>query len=101
VDSSWLKEKEIAATLFVSDLFAIPLEGDSIDLVHTFHSLEPNGGREEGALRELLRIARRAVVLIEPVFGLASAEARQRMSHHGYVRDFKNRREYAKAWDRA
>lgn len=89
VGSSWLKEKEIAATLFVSDLFAIPLEDNSIDVVYTSHSLEPNGGREEEALRELLRIAKRAVVLIEPVFELASPEAQQRMSHHGYVKDLK------------
>lgn len=40
-------------------------------------------------MRELLRIAKRAVVLIEPIFELASPEAQQRMSHHGYVRDLK------------
>jgi ubiquinone/menaquinone biosynthesis C-methylase UbiE len=89
VGSSWLKEKEGAATLFVSDLFAIPLEDNSIDVVYTSHSLEPNGGREEEALRELLRIAKRAVVLIEPIFELASPEAQQRMSHHGYVKNLK------------
>ncbi len=87
--SSWLEEKETAATLFVSDLFAIPLEDNSIDVVYTSHSLEPNGGREEEALRELLRIAKRAVVLIEPIFELTSPEAQQRMTHHGYVRDLK------------
>lgn len=86
VGSSWLKEKETAATLFVSDLFEIPLEDASIDVVYTSHSLEPNGGREEEALRELLRIAKRAVVLVEPIFELASPEAQQRMSHHGYVK---------------
>lgn len=89
VGSSWLKEKETEATLFVSDLFAIPLEDNSIDVVYTSHSLEPNGGREEEALRELLRIAKRAVVLIEPIFELASPEAQQRMTHHGYVKSLK------------
>lgn len=85
----WLQQKQQQAELFVSDLFHIPLADDSVDVVYTSHSLEPNGGREQAALRELLRVAHRAVVLIEPIYELASAEARQRMDHHGYVRNLK------------
>lgn len=85
----WLKRRSQQATLFVADLFAIPLETSSVDVVYTSHSLEPNGGREEPALLELLRVARRAVVLIEPLFELASPEARERMLKHGYVRNLK------------
>lgn len=82
----WLNTKGKAATLFVADLFEIPLADGSVDIVYTSHSIEPNGGREEAALRELMRVARRAVVLVEPIFELASAEAQARMMHHGYVR---------------
>jgi hypothetical protein len=57
--------------------------------VYTSHSLEPNGGQEEAAIKELMRIARRAVVLIEPVYELADSEAQARMRKHGYVRDLK------------
>jgi len=89
VGNSWLSHKQVTATLFVADLFSIPLGDHSIDLVYTSHSLEPNGGREEEALRELLRIAKRAVVLIEPIYELASPMAQQRMKHHGYVRNLK------------
>jgi len=85
----WLKSRSQKATLFVADLFSIPLETNSVDVVYTSHSLEPNGGREEPALRELLRVARRAVVLCEPLFELASPEAQARMVSHGYVRDLK------------
>ena len=81
----WLKEKQVAARLYVADLFNVPLENDSVDVVYTSHSLEPNGGREEEAIRELLRLARRAVVLIEPIFELAAPAAKERMRHHGYV----------------
>jgi hypothetical protein len=82
----WLKSNEASAKLFVADLFAIPLADESIDVVYTSHSIEPNGGREEEALTELLRVARRAVVLIEPLYELGTPEAQERMRHHGYVR---------------
>lgn len=87
---SWLAEKAVHARMFVADLFEIPLEDASIDVVYTSHSIEPNGGREEAALRELFRVARRAVVLVEPIYELASAEAQTRMRYHGYVRGLKD-----------
>lgn len=85
----WLAEKKVSARLFVADLFNIPLEDESMDIVYTSHSIEPNGGREEDAVRELMRVARRAVVLIEPVYELANADAQSRMRNHGYVRGLK------------
>lgn len=83
---AWLEAQGVAARVFVADLFAIPLADASIDVVYTSHSLEPNGGREEAALRELLRVARNAVVLFEPIYELGAPEAQARMQHHGYVR---------------
>ena len=85
----WLSENNASARLFVADLFDIPLEDESVDVVYTSHSLEPNGGREEDAIRELMRVARRAVVLVEPIYELASPEAQSRMRAHGYVRGLK------------
>jgi ubiquinone/menaquinone biosynthesis C-methylase UbiE/uncharacterized protein YbaR (Trm112 family) len=75
--------------LFIGDLFRIPLADNSIDIVYTSHSIEPNGGREEEALRELYRISSRYLVLLEPAYELASDEAKARMEHHGYVRGLK------------
>ncbi len=86
---TWLAENSVSADLFVGDIFEIPLENSSVDVVYTSHSLEPNGGREEAAVKELLRVARRAVVLVEPVYELACSEAQARMRKHGYVRGLK------------
>lgn len=83
---AWLAEQQVRADTFVGDLFAIPLADDAVDIVYSSHSLEPNGGREEAAVRECLRVARRAVVLVEPLYELASPDAQARMRQHGYVR---------------
>ena len=81
----WLAENGQEASLFVADLLNIPLADGSVDVVYSSHSLEPNRGKEEEALRECLRVARKAVVLVEPIYELASADAQARMRHHGYV----------------
>jgi ubiquinone/menaquinone biosynthesis C-methylase UbiE/uncharacterized protein YbaR (Trm112 family) len=71
--------------LFTANLFEIPLKDNSIDIVYTSHSIEPNGGSEEKALTELYRIAKKYLILIEPAYDFASAEAKERMIRHGYV----------------
>lgn len=82
----WMSRGGTTASLFVGDLFHIPLGDESVDVVYTSHSLEPNGGSELSAISELLRVARKAVVLIEPIFELASPAAQARMTRHGYVK---------------
>jgi ubiquinone/menaquinone biosynthesis C-methylase UbiE len=89
VAQSWIADNSVQAKLFVADLFSIPLADNSIDVIYTSHSLEPNGGREEAAIKELFRVARKAVVLVEPIFELANDEAQKRMSQHGYVKGLK------------
>jgi SAM-dependent methyltransferase len=90
IGNQWLRQNGQPDThLFVADLFSIPLADNSIDVVYTSHSIEPNGGRERDAIQEIMRIARKAVVLVEPIYELASAEAQKRMLSHGYVRNLK------------
>jgi SAM-dependent methyltransferase len=85
----WLAENAVPARLFVGDLFHIPLADNSIDVIYTSHSLEPNGGREAAAITELMRVARKAIVLVEPLYELAPEDAQKRMNEHGYVKGLK------------
>lgn len=82
----WLEAEGLLdrCNLFTGSLFEIPLPDNSIDVVYTSHSIEPNGGHEEAALRELYRVAGKWLILLEPAFDLAEIEAKQRMQKHGY-----------------
>lgn len=84
----YLKEKKVEnATLFTGDLFNIPLDDNSVDIVYTSHSLEPNGGKEKQALQELYRVTNKYMVLLEPAYELGNDEAKKRMDSHGYVKN--------------
>jgi SAM-dependent methyltransferase len=80
-DEGWPKVE-----LFTGDLERIPLASGSVDVVVTIHAVEPNRGREQVILSELLRVARRHLVVIEPSYEMASPDARARMDRLGYVR---------------
>ena len=71
--------------LFTANLFEIPLLDNSIDVVYTSHSIEPNGGKEEEALKELYRITNKYLILLEPSFEHANDEGKARMKKNGYV----------------
>ncbi len=71
--------------LFTANLFEIPLPENSVDVVYTSHSIEPNGGTESEALQELYRITKKFLILLEPSYEFANDEAKERMKKHGYV----------------
>ena len=81
------KKHAHSINFFTADLFEIPLPDNSIDVVYTSHSIEPNGGREKDALKELHRVAKKYVVLLEPDYRNASRQGKKRMLRHGYVRN--------------
>ena len=66
------------AVLFAAKSDRIPLLSASVDVVLTIHALEPNHGYEDVILAELLRVARRRLVLVEPSYEMASPGSRAR-----------------------
>lgn len=79
--------------LFAGDMFNAPLLSNSVDVVYTNHTLEPNGGNESIVLKELHRITNKYLVLLEPIYELSSISSKEHMDKHGYV---KNLYEHAK-----
>lgn len=71
--------------LFTGDLFCSPLKDNSIDIVYTSHSIEPNGGKEKEALKELYRITNKYLILLEPSYEFANEEGKKRMLENGYI----------------
>ncbi|MFT6906577.1 MAG: ubiquinone/menaquinone biosynthesis C-methylase UbiE [Oleiphilaceae bacterium] len=86
----WLQSQGVTNTTLCSgNLLNIPFLDSSIDVVYTSHSIEPNGGNEEAILRELYRVARKYVILLEPGYEFASQESQKRMDSHGYCKNLK------------
>ncbi len=94
-DISWSRVKEGLAhmkrnniskvELFAGDLFNIPLQDNSIDIVYTRQAIEPNGGHEREIVRELYRVTKNYLILIEPAYDMANDDAKERMKKHGYI----------------
>jgi hypothetical protein len=86
----WAQRNAVAAgidlNLAVSDLGQLPINDNAVDVVVTVHALEPNHGREGELIKELGRVARRYMFLIEPDFEKASKRQKERMMKLGYVR---------------
>jgi ubiquinone/menaquinone biosynthesis C-methylase UbiE len=70
---------------FVADMREIPLISKSIDVVTSFHALEPNGSNLDEILEELFRIARKTIILFEPSYEKNSSEGKERMKNLGYI----------------
>lgn len=85
---NWLAREGIPApVLCTGSLLNIPFADNSIDVVYTSHSIEPNGGMEVPILKELYRVSKKFLVLLEPAYELATMDARNRMDSHGYCKN--------------
>ena len=84
VARKFAEENRAKARLFVGGLEDIPIEDNSVDIVFTSHSIERNRGREIPILRELFRVTRQYLVLLEPSNALGSDDTKKHIEEHKY-----------------
>ena len=72
---------------FVSIISQIPLKDKSIDVVTSSHAIEPNGGYEDVIAKELIRVARKKIILFEPCYEKVNSNIKKRMNKLGYIKN--------------
>lgn len=87
--AKYARKLNVQAEFVVGNLTSIPSPDASFDVVYTSDAVEPNYGREVDILKELYRVARRYVVLLEPSYELGSDETRSHIRDHGYCRNLR------------
>jgi SAM-dependent methyltransferase len=88
---TYLASREVKqkANLFTSDLNEIGAQTNSFDLVLTCHAIEPNGGVEEAIIRELARVSRNYILMMEPAGEYGSDATKQRIQRFGYCNNLR------------
>ena len=89
----FLKNKiSIKLTCFANNSIKLPLPDDSIDVVTTIHAIEPNKKDANKILKELWRISRKKLILLEPNNKLTEKMSKskrkiinKRFKKHNYV----------------
>ena len=74
--------------IFCNSKYKLPFKENSIDLIVTIHSLEPNNKIKEKIFEELYRISRHGIIFMEPHYEIASQKQKKRMLNLGYVKGF-------------
>ena len=80
------KTRDTTLFFFTGDLINIPCADNAFDIVYTCHAIEPNRGNEEKIIRELYRVTKRYLLLLEPSYEFASEEGKKRMDRNGYIK---------------
>lgn len=81
--------KKVNIDFVMGDMFSLPYEDNAFDVVLIIHCLESNTGREKEALKELLRVARKYVVMLEPSYDMGNEETKKRIKELCYIDNLK------------
>ena len=81
----YLKECGLQVHLAMADLFHLPFQNNQFDVVFLRNCLESNTGREKEAIMELVRIANKCVILIEPSYRFGNEQTKKRIKKLGYI----------------
>lgn len=85
------KKKKIQLKLFSNNSINIPLPDNSIDIVTSCHALEPNKKNVNKILKELWRISKKKLILLEPNNQLGNKLIKQRFKEHNYILDLEEK----------
>lgn len=85
----YAKKKNFNPILFTADMNNIPLKDNSFDLVYTIQAIEPNTNNELNIVRELFRVCRKYLVMIEPSYELGNQETKVHIEQHKYIKNLK------------
>ena len=82
-----LKKKDFNKfKIFCNSNTNLPFKDNSIDLIITIHSLEPNNKNKESFIDELFRVSKRGLILMEPHYEISSDKQKKRMLKFEYIR---------------
>lgn len=73
-------------SIFCNSNNKLPFKNNSIDLILTVHSLEPNNKKKNLILNELLRVSKKGLLLMEPCYERSSKKQQIRMRKYNYIR---------------
>ena len=79
------KKKKIELKLFSNNSLNIPLPDNRIDLITSCHALEPNKKNCYKILKELWRVSKIKLVLLEPNNQLGNTLTKRRQKKHNYI----------------
>lgn len=84
------KEKNKNINLAVGDMFNLPFEDNSIDLVFTYYCIDAHRGKEKQAIEEMLRVSKEYLILVEPSYELGNEATKKRIDEQCYIKNLKN-----------
>jgi ubiquinone/menaquinone biosynthesis C-methylase UbiE/uncharacterized protein YbaR (Trm112 family) len=94
VDISWSRckvasdfakeENEALSGLSAANILQLPYADNSIDIVYSHYCLEELGGFEGDAIREMFRVARKYVFVVEASYELGSKGQRNKLYNRGW-----------------
>ena len=85
------KKKKIQIKLFSNNSIRIPLPDNSIDIVTSCHALEPNRNNAHKILKELWRISKKKLILLEPNNQLGDKLIKKRFEENNYILDLEKK----------
>ena len=85
------KNKSIKLKLFSNNSNRIPLPDNSIDIVTSCHALEPNKKNANKILKELWRISKKKLILLEPNNQLGDKLIKKRFKKNNYILDLEKK----------